>query len=226
MVRYRKKVALYEVINKAGLNSDVDDQPVQDEQGSNFENVKWPKKPRIVQFNVGRVEFSMPYQLAIAIVLCFLLAALVLFRLGQNSGRAEGVESDASVTSSAQNTEARSDLPVKRVERKERMASTSEAGESSGSNRIVIQTWQSRSQLEPVKKYFDQAGIETEIRKIGNTYYLVTKDKYENPEKKGTDGYKAKERIIELGANYKSPAGYGSFGLKPFHDAYGMKFDD
>jgi len=226
MVRYRKKVALYEVINKSGLNSDVDDKPVQDEQGNNFERVRWPKKPRIIQFNVGRIEFSMPYQLAIAIVLCFVLVALVLFRLGQNSGRAEVVASDASGISSAQITDARSDLPVKRVERKEKRASTSEAAKSSGSNRIVIQTWQSRSQLEPVKKYFDQAGVGTEIRKIGNTYYLVTMDKYENPEKKGTDGYKAKERIIELGANYKSPDGYGSFGPKPFHDAYGMKFDD
>jgi len=226
MVRYRKKVALYEVIKKTDLNEDVEDQPVQDDQVGNLETVKWPKKRRIVQFNAGRVEFSMPYQLAIAIVLCFVLVALVLFRLGQIGGQATGLDSDAGLTSSAQNTKASSEMPVKKVEQNKKSAAASDAGKTEGSNRIVIQTWRSRSQLEPAKKYFDQAGVATEIRKIGNTYYLVTTDKYDNPEKKGTNGYKAKERIVELGAKYKSPAGYGSFGPKPFHDAYGMKFDD
>jgi len=80
--------------------------------------------------------------------------------------------------------------------------------------------------LEPVKQYFASFGIETEIRQVGSWYYLVTKDKYENPERPGTEGYVAKERIIKLGANYKAPPGYESFGTQPFHDAYGMRFDD
>ncbi len=57
-------------------------------------------------------------------------------------------------------------------------------------------------------------------------YYLVTKEKYDNPERSGTDGSKAKQDIIKLGAAYKAPQGYGTFGPKPFHDAYGMRFDD
>jgi hypothetical protein len=77
-----------------------------------------------------------------------------------------------------------------------------------------------------VKDYFAGFGIETEVRHINNWYYLVTKDKYDNPEKPGTDGYAAKQKIIELGADYKAPAGYGTFGPKPFHDAYGMRFED
>ena len=76
-----------------------------------------------------------------------------------------------------------------------------------------------------MKKYFSENGIETEIRKVGNWYYLISAEKYDNPEKAGTDGFAAKQRIVELGAKYKSPPGYGSFGTKPFSDAYGMKLD-
>jgi len=95
-----------------------------------------------------------------------------------------------------------------------------------GNNRIVIQTYQLRADLEPVKQFFAQFGIETEIIKINDWYYLVTKDKYENPEKPGTDGYLAKQKIIELGTKYKAPQGYETFGKKPFYDAYGMNFDN
>jgi hypothetical protein len=80
--------------------------------------------------------------------------------------------------------------------------------------------------LEPAKQYFADKGIETEIRKSGDAYLLVTKEKYDNPERPGTDGYAAKQKIIELGAQYKAPQGFDQFGTKPFHDAYGMKFDD
>jgi len=101
-----------------------------------------------------------------------------------------------------------------------------ELAESKGNNRIVIQEYQVRAHLEPVKKYFDQSGIETEIRKIGGTYYLVTREKYENPGRAGTDGYVAKQRIIAVGAQYKAPQGYETFARNLFKDAYGMKFDD
>ena len=67
---------------------------------------------------------------------------------------------------------------------------------------------------------------ETEIKKVGDWYYLVTKHRYEKPDRAGTDGYLAKQEIIKLGAKYKAPAGYESFGREPFHDAYGKKFDD
>jgi hypothetical protein len=83
-----------------------------------------------------------------------------------------------------------------------------------------------REHLEPVRLYFAEKGIETEIRRIGDRYYLVTSQKYDNPEREGTEGYQAKQKIIETGAGYKSPPGYESFGTRPFSDAYGMRFDD
>ena len=102
-----------------------------------------------------------------------------------------------------------------------------ELAESKGNNRIVIQEYQVRAHLEPVQQYFAQFGIETEIIPIDNQWFLVTKAKYEeNPKRPGTDGYLAKQKIIEFGAQYKAPQGYETFAPHFFKDAYGMKFDD
>jgi len=80
--------------------------------------------------------------------------------------------------------------------------------------------------LEPVKLYFDQLGIKTEIRKIRDTYYLVTSNKYDNPNNDGTNGYRVMQKIVELGPKYQAPPGYETFAPNFFTDAYGMRFDD
>ena len=191
----------------------------------------WLKGPRMVQLNAGRFEVSIPYQLAIAILLGLALLILVAFRLGQISS-AKSQQVPAPPPKAVQKAS-----PVKiavdalqtpgPVEKKTTPAAEARyADASKGSNRIVIQSYHNSSQLEPVSKYFADNGIETEIRKINEVYYLVTKARYENPEKSGTDGYAAKQKIIELGGRYKSPPGYDNFGTRPFHDAYGMKFEE
>jgi len=180
-----------------------------------------------VQFNAGRIEISMPYQVAIALLLGIILLFLVVFRLGQITylSSQEVIEPGVETPQTVQ------EGPAK-VTAEPRQTTVPASGEkleplrTQGNNRIVIQTYQFRAQLEPAKQYFARFGIETEIRKIGDWYYLVTSNKYENPEKAGTDGYLAKQKIIELGAEYKAPQGYETFGTKPFHDAYGMRFDD
>ena len=86
--------------------------------------------------------------------------------------------------------------------------------------------YQVRAHLEPAKEYFDKMGVATEIIEKDNWFYLVTKNKYDNPGKAGTDGYLARQKIIELGAGYKAPAGFETFGPNPFSDAYGKRFDD
>ena len=235
MVRNRGKKALYEVMGKVLSKPRVDKglgQPVQqggegpvgvEEQGPKIPSgiAKWPKKPRAVQLNLDRIEISIPYQVAIAVLLGFILLILVVFRLGQLSQRegAEAAAPEAAVTKPVK-IEAPA-APVRVVEKRRAPAAV-----ETGNNRIVIQTYQLRSHLEPVRQYFAQFGIGTEIRKIDNWYYLVTSEKYDNPEKPGTNGYAAKQRIIELGANYKAPQGYESFGTRPFHDAYGKRFED
>ena len=244
MVRRRGKKALYEVIGrsyrphpgstleqlhpeKAGEAEPATEKPLR----VSGRAVKWPRRPRIVQFNAGRIELSVPYQLAIAILLGVVLLVLVFYRLGQISSPAEQatVESAEELPGSG-NPEAgrgEADMQTPPVVEKTMPATTpvEEIGPK-GDNRIVIQTYRLRAHLEPAKEYFAQLGIETEIKKIGQWYYLVTMDKYENPKKPGTDGYFAVRKIIELGAKYKAPQGYETFGPKPFHDAYGMKFED
>ena len=252
MARNREKKALYEVMSKAAWPKPRYDKTLEplhpEKTGENKQTTtkfpallrrraaKWLNRPRIVQFNAGRVEISMPYQLAIALLLGLVLLVLVVFRLGQITYR-----SSQKVTGPAAKMPASVQKAAPKVTAVVAPQKAAPAGEKTpvppfiqkvepvkpkGDNRIVIQSYQFRADLEPVKQYFAQFGIETEIIKISDWYYLVTKDKYENPAKPGTDGYLAKRKIIELGAKYKAPPGSEAFGSQPFRDAYGKKFDE
>jgi len=243
MARYRKKIPLYEAIIKTrpksrrgkALHPEKSDKGESATAEPAFQvpeaPVRWPRKPKTMQFNAGRIEISMPYQLAIVLLLGVVLLILVVFRLGQITylSSQEAVGSGAKMSKAARQTPTgRTQIP-KVIEKTAPELSAAEKAKPvklKGNNRIVIQTYHLRDHLEPVKQYFAGFGIETELRKIDNRWFLVTKDKYENPERRGTDGYLAKQRIIELGAKYKAPEGYGTFGPKPFHDAYGMRFND
>lgn len=92
-----------------------------------------------------------------------------------------------------------------------------------GDHVIVIATYKQNEDLVPVKEYFDQNGIETDIQERGDYYFLVTKDKFQSPRRAGTDGNTALQRIRRVGADYKAPQGYESFAPNLFQDAYGMK---
>jgi len=107
MARKRGKKALYEVMSKARkkpgfgrtLEKMLPEKPVAKKEEEVVEvavtkrseadvetsktAAKWWRKPRVVQFNVGRVEFSMPYQLGVALVLGSILLIVVAFKLGQ-----------------------------------------------------------------------------------------------------------------------------------------------
>lgn len=190
---------------------------------------RWPKRPRIIQLNAGRVEMSMPWQIAIAMLLGVVLLILVVFRLGQFSEHRTAdfpVETPKSAQERAGQATAGITQEAATAQKMALNTEKAEPAKTQGNNRIVIQTFQIREHLEPVKDYFAGFGIETEIKKVGDWYYLVTADKYDNPERQGTDGYLVKQRIIELGANYKAPAGYETFGKKPFQTAFGKRFDD
>jgi len=247
MAHNREKMALYEVMSKATwpkphADKVLEQPPPQPEGISKDEHpiaklaasgrVRWLNKPRIVQYNAGRVEISVPYQFAIALLLGLVLLVLVVFRLGQISQKAVGpvakmpesvqkaVPKVTAVAAPQRTAPVVEKTPVPPVVQKV------EPVKPKGDNRIVIQSYQLRADLEPVRQYFAGFGIETEIMKIDDWYYLVTKGKYENPGKPGTDGYLAKQKIIELGAKYKAPQGSETFGDQPFRDAYGKKFDE
>ncbi|NLH16988.1 MAG: hypothetical protein GX455_10450 [Phycisphaerae bacterium] len=88
---------------------------------------------------------------------------------------------------------------------------------------LVIATYMRSEDLEPVRDYFGQNGIGTEILKRGSYYYLVTKARYPNPRKPGSEGAVVLDKIKQFGAKYKAPKGFERFDNTPFQDAYGMK---
>jgi hypothetical protein len=245
MALSRKKKSLYEVVGKTWSKSRYDktleklqpapapaDEPTTQQATKLSEKLAmWPRRPRTFQFNAGRIEMSIRYEVAVALLLGFILVALIIFRLGQSSSPAEQKPEDAQAqTPATQLIPPATELAQPPDAPEEQVAPARDQGieqpEPTGDNRIVIQTYQLRPHLVPVQQYFARFGIQTEIRKMGDWYYLVTKNKYENPERPGTDGFAAKQKIIELGAAYKAPLGYETFGDKPFHDAYGMRFEE
>ena len=244
MARNRRKMSPYEVIGQSRSKSSFGKAlkklpPEKSDSGepataesampASERATHWPRKPKLVQFNAGRIEISLPYPLAIAVLLGIILLFLVALWLGET-----GYLNRTRITNSAGTV-----LQGRRTAVGEGMVGSDDERISpdvgktvtgTGNNRIVIQTYDKRADLELVQYYFAEGGIETEIRTIGDTFYLVTTmDKYENPDREGTDGYAAKQKIIELGARYKAPQGYETFGAKSFETAYGrygMKFDD
>jgi hypothetical protein len=94
-----------------------------------------------------------------------------------------------------------------------------------GDNVIVIQNIATprENELLPVRDFFARNGISTEIIRGSNNYSrLVTRDRFENPNRPGTDGYEIRTRIKALGKRYPTETGDTKFGIEPFQDAYGM----
>jgi hypothetical protein len=226
MMRKTNKKALYELIDRARTKTTYEQLHTQDTTDVPSANnvsgpsvFRWVRKPRFVQFNAGRIEFSMPLPVSIAVLLGVILVIVVTFRAGQwlgikNAGVAVTVKEQIPAKQAPKTVEAVASKPA------------AAKAASTGKNRIVIQMYQVRSHLEPVKDYFAKLGVETEILEKNNWYYLVTKNKYDNVDKPGTDGHSAKLKIIELGSGYKAPQGNETFGTKPFSGAFGMKFDE
>jgi hypothetical protein len=196
--------------------------------------IQWRKKPRVVQLNAGRIEFSMPYQLAVAFILLFILLVLATFRLGQFSylHRSQITSNPPRNVSGnppkpqVQPPAGKTDTPVANKDVSPK-TTTAAPAETAGKNVIVIVEYKARADLVPVQAHFAEYGIETEIVSQGGRYLLITKNRYDNLNTPGTDGYAARQKIIEMGARYKgkAPEGYETFAPNFFKDAYGKKLD-
>jgi len=245
MVRYRRRKSLYEVIGKTRLKprpgkpleqlhpeKPDEDKPItEDSDAQAAEAPAWPKKPRILQFNTGRIEISVPYHIAIAILLFFILLVLVAFRLGQFTSPSSQTTTDSAsrIPGSAQREAGRLTAGLQTPAAAERTTPPVQPAEKirpakpKGDHRIVIKQYNTDRDLKPVQKYFAAHGIETIIEKRGESFFLLSKNTYENPQKSGTDGYAARQKIIRVGAEYKAPASYESFAPNLFSDAYGER---
>ena len=249
MTRNRGKKALYEVMSKARVKPEqgkivehpqpqkpVEEVPVirhKEPAGVSKSTAKWWKKPRIVQLNAGRIEFSMPYQIAVALLLFFIFLIIAAFRLGQSSKPAERNpmgqlgKATTEIVGEKPIEQARGDVPKPAAPLENTVTKTeaAEPAKPKGDNVIVLVQYDSLPDLAPVQAHFSEYGIETEIVAERGHYFLQTKERYDNPDKPGTDGYKALQRIKEIGAKYKgkAPPGYETFAPNYFSDAYGKK---
>lgn len=243
MARNRRKKALYEVISKswprpgAGRKAERLRPPVAEKKPQPTEPKAsvpgpataspWPKRPRLVQFSADRVELSLPYQVAIAVLLAIILVALVLYRLGQMSapGRAQPTGPAKNVPAKAPPGQLIKPAPTEN-ETTSDTAEENVATEQQRDHVIVVQQYDTRADLVPVQKHFADYDIETEIVLMNGVYFLITKDRYEDTETTGTEGYQAKLMIRNVGALYRAPAGHERFARRKFSDAYGMKITE
>lgn len=245
MVRNKRKKALYEVMSKArdkpGYGRTLEQmQPKSSVEGKSAVNIekskaRWMRKPRIVQFNFGRIEFSMPYQLAVALVLGLILLVLAAFRLGQEYNLTD----QRAISTAVERSQINRKTPIERetADIREPPAPVEDSTlrgiedvtpiqpKLTGNNVIVLVQYEAREDLLPVQAHFAEYGIDTEIVMENSRYFLQTKNRYDNPGTPGTDGYKAKQKIIEVGAKYKgkAPPTFETFAPNFFSDAYGKK---
>jgi len=249
MARNRGKKALYEVMSKARVKPDQNRVLEHMHPKKSNENepttksrhiaqtpkaaAQWWKKPRIVQFNAGRIEFSMPYQFAVALILILILVLLAAYRAGQFSymsnqtAVSESSQEIQKIDMEQPTEQAMTDIMQPSASANKMSLNTEEIDliKSTGNNVIVLVGYKTRADLVPVQTHFAQYGIETEIVMENDRYFLQTRNTYENPDKPGTDGFKVKQKIAEVGAQYenKAPAGYETFAPNFFSDAYGKK---
>src|SRR3972149_9483889 len=197
MARGHKKMAFYEAMTKARFKSSYGKklERLHPEKSSENEQVsagsesvisgrvaKWWKKPRIVQFNTGRIEFSISYPLAIALLLVIILLLLAAFRLGQKMPESAGKIPQSLPEKPVGQATTETPLVIDKPEKMAPVAVSKEKTELTalkGSNVIVLVEYQTQADLVPVKKHFAEFGIETELANWAGRYFLITKDRFE-----------------------------------------------
>jgi hypothetical protein len=185
----------------------------------------WSTRPRAVRLYPDRIELCFSWQVTVIGLLVLVAIFLVFFRLGQicslkKSEAKKSLPTSIAVEKIMPKPKTVEIASVPNIEQKSpRMV------EPMGDHVIVVASYDLSNHLEPAKQYFAEFGIATEIIKKGSRYLLVTQERFDNPDKAGTDGFEMKKKIMSIGAKYKPPgaSGFESFGAKPFQDVYGMK---
>jgi hypothetical protein len=242
MARKRGKKALYEVMSRASVKPGTgkleqlhqkrndEYEPDNDKKPAVEKSrvaTQWWNRPRIVQINGGRIEFSLQYQIAIVIVLGFILLVLLAYRFGQwsmadkqTAGPVKLTSNDTLRNQTGQNNgnQTRRAEPVTQSPPARQAA----AAQSMGNNVIVLKQYGAKADLELAKKFFEDNGILTEIVLENGRYFLQTINRYKSTMTPGSDGYEMIKKIAEIGAKYKAPSGFENFR---FNDAYGKKVE-
>jgi Na+-transporting methylmalonyl-CoA/oxaloacetate decarboxylase gamma subunit len=187
----------------------------------------WPTRPSFFQVHDGKIEIFAPVGAGIIAILVVLVLLIAFYQIGKAGGRASATDpgkdrQDQAVVAKTAEVAKRMVQITTAPAVKPAIVQPVTTSQRSGDFVIVIKQLSDKKQLEPVKTFFDQRGIATEIKDLAGSYFLVTKDKFDTL-KRGSEGYKVLEQIKQEGNKYKSPPGYGSFAPRMFSDAYGKK---
>jgi hypothetical protein len=223
MYKGRGKKALYEALGKSRGSLYREGKPVRVSGRPGTEKIEHKKKK---SFRGPLFSTAEIIKLVIGLIIIIILVSILSLAFrgcgndappsAANTGSEDLSSSRPSVSDSY---EAESPEPIVAA-----MSSDSSPDyRGSGSNVIVVVTYQVPGDLEPVKEYFAQNGISLHIVKRGKWYYLETVETFESVNDPGSPGYEVREKIKKIGAGYQAPAGYETFGTKPFQDAYGKK---
>jgi len=248
MSRYRGQKALYEVIgrsrSKARSNQGRLIEPLHapeaveekkaelketEANNAHNEQIRW--EPRAIQLNSGRVELLLPYPVVFILVLGVLIVILAAFKLGQASSsgareaRVDLGRQNSQVNANSGETGGVNDAATGQTQKTEEAKQSVFDGTVRPGNALLIQEYGSSVDLVPVKLFFAENGIDTEIIGTGTTFLLVTKERFAgNPDLQGSLGFPLKQRIIELGTKYQAPPDRARFS--GFGDAYGKYFKE
>lgn len=210
-------------------------------------------KPRPVQLNEGRIEISVPYHVGAIAGLVLLLVIVGAYRLGGSGSQPNAAASPVVGRSAAVNPPAGS-TPRSATADAGRPTSSSTVADAAkqdvvstavqGDHLLILALSKRQEDFDPVVRHFRENEIEVTPVSLdslrqwfakynldasrlpsGDGFLLVTANFYGNPKVAGTDGFKMKQRITEVGARYKgkAPSGYNSFAPNYFSDTYGMK---
>jgi hypothetical protein len=221
------KEPVLETIKLEPIKTEVVKEPVKAETVEKAKpEVIWTARPKPFRIYPDRIELCLSWQITGLAVLALAAIFLVFFRLGQMKPSVKPVEKPQPTAIRTDDIKPTAPVVVNTAPAAAE-TETPKMVEPMGENAIVITSYDLQTHLEPVKEYFAQFGIATEIYKParGSRYLLVTQNRYDTIDKPGTEGFEMKKKIMSVGAGYKPPIGSGfeSFGTKPFQDVYAMK---
>jgi len=238
MAHYRGQKALYEAMSRASSRSQAkltrgrsaQQQIEPPTEADRTHNGKMHWQPRAFQLHSGRVELTLPYSAIAVVSILFVLALVASFKLGQHvQPLARLASRQPPSPGAAQGTGAGGEAADGT---NEKVTSPAAGADSSSSlvrpgSTIVIQQFGKLEDLIPVRRFFTGRGIGTEIVRKDKAYFLFTVERFSSSTlKKGTREYALKQRIAELGQEYKAPPGRESFAPNRFQGAYLKPLDE
>jgi len=250
MSRYRGQKALYEVIGRSRSKTRSNQgrltellhapdavkekkaEPNETETSSaHNEKIRW--EPRAIQFNSGHIELLLPYPVVFILVLGVLIVILAAFKLGQSSSSGASVskpglglgQQNSKMNAATGKNGAVDNSAAGQTNRNKESKKIAFDGTVRPGNAVLIQEHGSLVDLVPVKRFFAENEIATEIIRTGTTFFLATKERFTgNPDKEGSPGFLLKQKIVELGTEYQAPPSCARF--TGFSDAYGRYFKE